>query len=116
MESRPLDRQRLVWLEPATTSINGRYLRPISSESNDTPFGYKFCALNYPSICFVTAQCVPLIVSRLMFWALLTTLFWSASIFCAHRSAKMIGGTEANFWRLTLATIFLGTWAHLFGQ
>ena len=35
---------------------------------------------------------------------------------CAHRSAKMLGGSEANFWRLTCATIFLALWAHGFGQ
>ena len=38
-----------------------------------------------------------------MFAALLCTLLFSISITCGHRSAKLIGGTEANFWRLTLA-------------
>ncbi len=28
----------------------------------------------------------------------------------------MLGGPEANFWRLTTATIVLAFWAHLFGQ
>ena len=35
---------------------------------------------------------------------------------CATRSAKLLGGTEANFWRLAVATVLLGLWAHLFGQ
>src|SRR5271154_4339891 len=28
----------------------------------------------------------------------------------------MLGGTEANFWRLAVATFLLGIWAHCFGQ
>src|SRR5689334_810953 len=51
-----------------------------------------------------------------MYAALATTLLWSISVVYAHRSAKMIGGTEANFWRLTVATCFLGLWAYTFGQ
>ena len=34
---------------------------------------------------------------------------------CGHRSAKLIGGTEANFWRLSCATLFLSIWAFGFG-
>lgn len=51
-----------------------------------------------------------------MFAAVLTTILWSISIVCANRSARLIGGTEANFWRLTGATTFLGFWAFVFGQ
>lgn len=51
-----------------------------------------------------------------MFPAFLTTIFWSISTFCAHRSTKIFGGTEANFWRLTLATTFLSIYAFSFGQ
>jgi drug/metabolite transporter (DMT)-like permease len=43
--------------------------------------------------------------------AFLTTILFSISVVCGHRSAKMIGGTEANFWRLTCATLFLGIWS-----
>ena len=50
-----------------------------------------------------------------MFAALLCTLLFSISITCGHRSAKLIGGTEANFWRLTLAAVLLGVWAYAFG-
>ena len=28
----------------------------------------------------------------------------------------MLGGTEANFWRLAVATVLLGIWAHCWGQ
>jgi drug/metabolite transporter (DMT)-like permease len=35
---------------------------------------------------------------------------------CATRSAKLLGGSEANFWRLTVATALLALWAHTFGQ
>jgi drug/metabolite transporter (DMT)-like permease len=48
--------------------------------------------------------------------AFLTTLLFSSSVVCATRSARLLGGTEANFWRLALATAFLGAWAHTFGQ
>jgi drug/metabolite transporter (DMT)-like permease len=48
--------------------------------------------------------------------AILTTFLFSVSVVCGTRSAKLLGGTEANFWRLALATAFLALWAHLFGQ
>jgi len=51
-----------------------------------------------------------------MFPAFLTTIFFSISLMCANRSAKLLGGTEANFWRLTCATAFLSLWAFSFGQ
>ena len=50
-----------------------------------------------------------------MLAALLCTLLFSISITCGHRSAKLIGGTEANFWRLTVAAVLLGVWAYAFG-
>src|SRR6266699_659840 len=50
-----------------------------------------------------------------MFAAFLTTILFSISVVCGHRSAKMIGGTEANFWRLTTATLLLGVWSYGFG-
>ncbi len=50
-----------------------------------------------------------------MFAALLCTVLFSISITCGHRSAKLIGGTEANFWRLSLAAVLLGVWAYAFG-
>ena len=46
-----------------------------------------------------------------MFAAFLSTLLFSISVISGHRTAKLIGGVEANFWRLTLATLFLATWA-----
>ena len=48
--------------------------------------------------------------------AFLSTIFYSISVICANRSARLIGGTEANFWRLTCATAFLGVWAATGGQ
>lgn len=50
-----------------------------------------------------------------MFAAFLCTILFSVSVICGHRSAKLIGGTEANFWRLTTAALLLGTWAFIFG-
>lgn len=51
-----------------------------------------------------------------MLAAILTTILWSGSAVCGSRSARLVGGTEANFWRLVAATLMLGLWAHLFGQ
>jgi drug/metabolite transporter (DMT)-like permease len=47
--------------------------------------------------------------------AFLTTFLFSISIVCGHRSARLMGGTEANFWRLTCATLFLSFYAFTFG-
>ncbi len=46
-----------------------------------------------------------------MFAAFLATLLFSVSVISGHRTAKLIGGVEANFWRLTFATLFLSAWA-----
>lgn len=46
----------------------------------------------------------------------LTTLLFATSVVCATQSAKLLGGTEANFWRLAFATTLLAIWAHTFGQ
>src|SRR5581483_12075887 len=51
-----------------------------------------------------------------MFGAFLTTIFFSISVICGHRSAKLVGGSEANFWRLAFATCFLWVWASFAGQ
>jgi drug/metabolite transporter (DMT)-like permease len=51
-----------------------------------------------------------------MFAAFLTALFFATSAVCGYRTAKQIGGLEANFWRIALATIFLTTWAFTFGH
>ncbi len=51
-----------------------------------------------------------------MLASFLTTISFSVSVVCATRSAKLLGGTEANFWRLAVAAILLGIWAHCFGQ
>ena len=50
-----------------------------------------------------------------MFAAFLSTILFSISVVCGHRTAKIIGGVEANFWRLTVATLFLGIWAFVWG-
>src|ERR1039458_8503611 len=50
-----------------------------------------------------------------MLAALLTTLLFATSAVCGYRTARQIGGVEANFWRIALATIFLTIWANLIG-
>ena len=51
-----------------------------------------------------------------MFAALLTTVLFSVSALCGHRTATRLGGVEANFWRIVGALIFLAIWANLFGR
>ena len=45
-----------------------------------------------------------------------TTLFFAGNAIFANRSAKLLGSTVANFWRLLVATLILGVWAHLAGM
>jgi drug/metabolite transporter (DMT)-like permease len=45
----------------------------------------------------------------------LCTVLFSISAVCGHRSAKLIGGTEANFWRVTTALVVLGVWSYGWG-
>lgn len=51
-----------------------------------------------------------------MLAAFLVTIFFSFSAICGHRSARLLGGTTANFARLLLAALLLGLWAHSLGQ
>ena len=48
--------------------------------------------------------------------AFLTTVLFSISAVCAQRTSKALGGVEANFWRILVATILLALWAHTLGQ
>ena len=50
-----------------------------------------------------------------MFASLLTTVFFSLSAIFATRSIKTVGATTANLGRLSLAFLFLGTYAHTLG-
>ena len=50
-----------------------------------------------------------------MLLAFMSTILFSISVVSGHRSAKLIGGTEANFWRQACATLLLGIWAYAFG-
>lgn len=47
--------------------------------------------------------------------AFLTTLLFSISAVSASRMTRILGGIEANFWRILLATLLLGLGAHTFG-
>ncbi|MEN9575760.1 MAG: hypothetical protein RL514_3615 [Verrucomicrobiota bacterium] len=51
-----------------------------------------------------------------MLGAILATVLFSLSAVSGARVAKLMGGTEANFWRLALATLFLAALAHGFGS
>ncbi len=48
--------------------------------------------------------------------ALLTTVLFAISAVSANRTTRLLGGIEANFWRILVATFFLGLWAHTAGM
>jgi len=48
--------------------------------------------------------------------ALGTLLFFALTPVFANRAAHRLGCMRANFWRLLLAAVLLGAWAHLFGR
>ena len=48
--------------------------------------------------------------------AVLTAFLFAISAVCAGRSTKVLGGTDANFCRITIATLLLGIVAHTFGN
>lgn len=50
-----------------------------------------------------------------MFAAFLTTILFCLSAIAATRTARVLGGTEANFWRIALAAVLLGGYAYSFG-
>ena len=50
-----------------------------------------------------------------MLGALATTLLFAITPVFANRAAGFLGSTRANFWRLFVATLLLGAWAHLWG-
>jgi len=47
--------------------------------------------------------------------AFLTTVLFSISAVCGRRTAQIMGGNEANFWRLLFAAALLAGYAHAFG-
>lgn len=47
--------------------------------------------------------------------AILTSVLFALSAVSAHRSARMLGATRANFWRLLVATALLALGAHTLG-
>lgn len=51
-----------------------------------------------------------------MIQAIITAFLFATSAVCAGRSTRLLGGSVANFARLSLATVFLALWAHSFGQ
>lgn len=50
-----------------------------------------------------------------MLAAFATTVLFSISAVCGNRTARLLGGTEANFWRLSFAALLLGLYAHGLG-
>jgi drug/metabolite transporter (DMT)-like permease len=47
--------------------------------------------------------------------AFMTTFLFAISAVSANRSTRLLGGIEANFWRISVATLLLALWAHTFG-
>jgi drug/metabolite transporter (DMT)-like permease len=52
-----------------------------------------------------------------MFPSIITVFLWAAAMSCAHRSALTLrSAAAANLARLSLGTVLLALWAHLFGK
>lgn len=51
-----------------------------------------------------------------MWAAFAATFLFSFSTVCAQRAARLVGGVEANFWRLTVAALLLGAWSYAHGR
>jgi drug/metabolite transporter (DMT)-like permease len=47
--------------------------------------------------------------------AFLATVLFALSVVFASRTTRALGGVQANLWRLAVATLLLGLWAHLIG-
>ena len=47
--------------------------------------------------------------------AFITTLLFSVSAVAANRTSRLLGGVEANFWRILLATLFLAALSTFWG-
>ena len=50
-----------------------------------------------------------------MIYAFVATALFAVSVIAASRSVRLLGSNAANFWRLLVAAVLLGIWAHLFG-
>lgn len=48
--------------------------------------------------------------------ALLATLLFAGSVTAAGRTTRLLGSDRANLWRVLVATVALGLWAHGLGQ
>lgn len=48
--------------------------------------------------------------------AFIATFLFALSVIAASRSVRLLGGNEANFWRLVVAAVVLGLWAHTLGR
>lgn len=51
-----------------------------------------------------------------MIGALATLLFFAVTPVFANRAAHLLGSLRANLWRLIVAGVVLGAWAHAFGR
>lgn len=50
-----------------------------------------------------------------MWAAFVTTVLFSISAVCGQRTSRLLGGNEANFWRLCFAALLLAIYAHVLG-
>jgi drug/metabolite transporter (DMT)-like permease len=48
--------------------------------------------------------------------AFMATFLFALSVIAASRAVRLLGGSAANFWRLAVAAVVLGLWAHTLGQ
>ncbi|MCC5806960.1 MAG: DMT family transporter [Opitutales bacterium] len=48
--------------------------------------------------------------------AVITAFLFALTGVCANQSSRLLGAGRANAWRLVVALVILGAWAHLFGS
>jgi drug/metabolite transporter (DMT)-like permease len=65
----------------------------------------------------VNLACTFMDLKMITIWGapLLTTVLFSFSALFGNRTLKTLDGTEANFWRLSMAMMFLGAYSYAFG-
>lgn len=51
-----------------------------------------------------------------MYAAVITAFLFALTGVCATQASRLLGAAQANFWRLLVALILLGLWAHSRGQ
>jgi drug/metabolite transporter (DMT)-like permease len=103
---------------PGTTAINAMIRSRLREFIGSEPKGHLPCgakAVDWDARDWRRLS-APSCNHQPMIGAFGTTLCFAFTAVFANRTAKLLGSTVANFWRLLLAALLLGAWAHLAGR